>query len=179
MAENEKRIIDWNAIRAEYIAGGIGQRNLAKKYGVSEHTLISRAKAESWTEVRDKARNEITEKSLQKVANAAATNAVIAQRIREKLLLRLEREIDALPDSIGTNKRKAVTEYEYDGKRPKKQKDIATEYKLKDLTSAWKDLTEGLVIAEKTEETADDGFLDALKGTAVEDWADADEDNDI
>lgn len=84
-----------------------------------------------------------------------------------------------MPDSIGTNKRKAVTEYEYDGKRPKKQKDIATEYKLKDLTSAWKDLTEGLVIAEKTEETADDGFLDALKGTAVEDWADADEDNDI
>lgn len=179
MADNEKRIIDWNAILAEYIAGGISQRKLAKKYGVPEGTLLDRAHSEKWAKLRDESNNKAVIKSIQKTANSAATNAVIAQRIREKLLLRLEREIDALPDSIGTNKRKAVTEYEYDGKIHKKQKDIATEYKLKDLTSAWKDLTEGLVIAEKTEETADDGFLDALNGTAVEDWTDADEDSDI
>ena len=174
MPDNEKRV-DWNAIRAEYIAGGIGQRKLAQKYGVSEHTLIGHARAESWAADRERARNEAATKALQKVAESAASNAVIAQRIREKLLRRLEKEIDALPDSIGTNKRKAVTEYEYDGKRPKKTKDLATEYKLRDLTAAWKDLTEGLIVAEKPEDAADDGFLEALSGTATEDWADGEE----
>lgn len=167
--------VDWNAIRAEYIAGGIGQRKLANKYGISEHTLISRARSESWAAEREKVKNVAATKSLQKVAEAAASNAVTAQRIRAKLLARLEREIDALPQEIGTSKRKSITQYEYDGKRPKKTKDMATEYKLRDLTAAWKDLTEGLIIGEKPEDTADDGFLEALKGTAAEDWAEDDE----
>ena len=170
MPDNNNKKPDWNAIRAEYIAGGIGQRKLAKKHGVSEHTLIGRARAEEWAADRERAKNEAATKSLQKVVESAASNAVIAQRIREKLLKRLEREIDALPDSIGTNKRKAVTEYEYDGKRPKKTKDLATEYKLRDLTAAWKDLTEGLIVAERSDDASDDGFLEALKGTAMEDW---------
>ena len=171
MPDNNKKP-DWNAIRAEYIAGGIGQRKLAQKYGISEHTLIGRARAEEWAADREKAKNEAATKALQKVVESAASNAVIAQRIREKLLRRLEKEIDALPDSIGTNKRKAVTEYDYDGKRPKKTKDLATEYKLKDLTAAWKDLTEGLIISERGDDASDDGFLEALKGTAMEDWVD-------
>lgn len=175
MPDNNEKRVDWNAIRAEYIAGGIGQRKLANKYGISEHTLISRARSESWAKDREKARNAAATKSLQKVAESAASNAVTAQRIRAKLLARLEKEIDALPDDIGTNKRKAVTTYEYDGKRPKKTKDLATEYKLRDLTAAWKDLTEGLMITETRDDVADDGFLEALKGTAAEDWAEEDE----
>jgi len=172
--DNEKRV-DWNAIRAEYIAGGIGQRKLAKKHGIPEGTLIDKAHSEQWAKLRDQAQNKAITKSQQKTAESAASNAVIAQRIREKLLRRLEKEIDALPDSIGTNKRKAVTEYEYDGKRPKKTKDLATEYKLRDLTAAWKDLTEGLIVSEAQENNADDGFLKALSGTAAEDWADGEE----
>ena len=176
MPDNEKRV-DWTAIKAEYIAGGIGQRKLAQKYGVPYPTLRGHSESEGWVAEREKAKRKAIAKSTQKVAESAASNAVIAQRIREKLLKRLEREIDALPDSIGTNKRKAVTEYEYDGKRPKKQKDLSTEYKLRDLTAAWKDLTEGLIVAEKPEEAADDGFLEALKGTAAEDWANDEEEN--
>ena len=172
--KNEKRV-DWNVIRAEYVAGGISQRKLAEKYGVSYPTLRKQADSKGWVKEREAATRKAVEKASQKTAESAASNAVTAQRIRAKLLARLEREIDALPDSIGTNKRKAVTEYEYDGKRPKKQKDIATEYKLRDLTAAWKDLTEGLVIAEAKEDVTDDGFLEALKGTAAEDWADDDE----
>ena len=179
MPDNEKRV-DWTAIKAEYIAGGIGQRKLAQKYGVPYGTLRGRSESEGWVNEREQAQRIAIAKSAQKVAESAASNAVTAQRIRAKLLARLEREIDALPDEIGTNKRKAIIQYEYDGKRPKKQKDVATEYKLRDLTAAWKDLTEGLIITEKAEEVNDDGFLEALKGTAAADWADDDaEDSDV
>lgn len=175
MPDNNEKRVDWNAIRAEYIAGGISQRKLAKKHGIPEGTLIDKAHTEQWAKLKQQANNKAITKAQQKTAESAASNAVVAQRIRAKLLARLEREIDALPDDIGTNKRKAITQYEYDGKRPKKTKDMSTEYKLRDLTAAWKDLTEGLIIAETKEDVADDGFLEALKGTAVEDWADDDE----
>ena len=186
MSENEKRV-DWTAIKAEYIAGGIGQRKLAEKYGVSYSTLRGHSQSEGWVKDREDAQRKVIAKSTQKTAESAATNAVTAQRIRAKLLARLEREIDALPDSIGTNKRKAVTEYEYDTDRKglrkddrlKKQKYISAEYNLRDLTAAWKDLTEGLIITEKAEDITDDGFLNALKGTAIEDWTDGEENINI
>ena len=178
MPDNNEKRVDWNVIRAEYVAGGISQRKLAEKYGVSYPTLRKQADSKGWVKEREAATRKAVEKAAQRTAESAASNAVTAQRIRAKLLARLEKEIDALPDSIGTNKRQAVINYEYglNGKTLKAQKDLATEYKLRDLTAAWKDLTEGLIIAETTEETADDGFLEALSGTAAEDWAeDSDE----
>ena len=47
--------VDWKAIKAEYIAGGIGYRRLADKYGVSFGTLSKIAMRENWTDLRKKA----------------------------------------------------------------------------------------------------------------------------
>ena len=41
--------IDWTAIRAEYISGGIGQRKLAEKHGVKYTALRFHADSEGWT----------------------------------------------------------------------------------------------------------------------------------
>lgn len=173
--ENEKKT-DWVSIRSEYIAGTISQKKLAEKYGIPYPTLRDRALSQGWTKAREDAREKSVELAVQKTAKKAADNAVTSQRIREKLLKRLEKEIDALPDTIGTGKRNAVIQYDYDGKKIQKQKDSAVEYKLKDLTAAWKDLNDGLDIYDESGET-DDGFIEALKGTAAEDWVNADEGN--
>ena len=171
---------DWAAIRAEYIAGGIGQRKLAEKHGVKYSALRFQADSEGWVEARNQAKQKAIAKTAQKTAEAAATNAATAQRIRAKLLARLEREIDALPEKIGSSNRKSMTSYEYSvtgtAKRPKAVGEISTEYRLRDLTAAWKDLTEGLYITEAPDEKAtDDGFLEALSGTAAEDWSNDEE----
>lgn len=167
---------NWVDIRSEYIAGTISQKKLAEKYGIPYPTLRDRAVSQGWTKAREDARKKSVEIAVRKTAKKAADNAVTAQRIREKLLKRLEKEIDALPETIGTGKRNAVIQYDYNGKKIQKQKDSAVEYKLKDLTAAWKDLTDGLDIDDETGET-DDGFIEALKGTAAEDWMNADEGN--
>lgn len=101
--------------------------------------------------------NAVRTKTIEKTAATIADNAVTAQRIRAKLLARLEREIDALPDSIGTETRQAITDNTYgnvngtgnitgSGQRVRltKVKEGAKEYKLRDLTAAWKDLTADL-----------------------------------
>lgn len=138
---------DWNAIRVEYIGGGISQRELAEKYGVSEAYLVKKANKEHWKQDRDEAVRKGIEKGLQKTANAISSNAEIAVRIKRKLLTRLEREIDALPDLIGSETRNSVTEM--DGSRGKKtQKELTKAFKLRDLAAAYKDLTADMISTE-------------------------------
>ena len=142
--------VDWNAIRAEYIGGGISYRKLAKKYGVSINVLSPRATVEGWVAMRKEAETKATAKALQKTADIAADNATIAARIRTKLLRKLEREIDSLPDMIGSETRNSVTENEFsqDGRRIQKVKEAAKSFKLRDLAAAYKDLTADMQIAQ-------------------------------
>lgn len=130
---NEKRI-DWNAVRAEYIAGGISQRKLAKKHGVTYAALRSRADSDGWVALRDETERRTNAETTQKVAEAAADNATLAQDFRKRLLLRLLR-IEA--------------KYPFDATeiRTHEGKNTVT-FRIRDLTAAYKDLTEDLTMSE-------------------------------
>ena len=143
--------IDWNVIRAEYIAGGTSYRKLAKKHNISLNTLSPIATAEGWPKLRQEAQDKATAKSIQKTAEIASDNATLAARIRTKLLRKLEREIDALPDMLGSETRNSVTENEFskDGRRIQKVKEAAKSYRLRDLAAAYKDLTADMAMPEQ------------------------------
>ncbi len=126
----EKKRIDWNAIRAEYIGGGISQRKLAAKYSVSETTLMKRANAERWALLRKQTDSKITAKAQQKAVDSAADNAALAASIKRKLLQKINRIVEALPEEDD------ATEIR-EGSPMIRQKII----KLKDLTSMYKNLT--------------------------------------
>ena len=141
--ENEKRI-DWNAIRAEYIGGGTSYRRLAEKYNVSFMVLKTRAKKESWPELRTQAEHKANTEATRRTAEAAADNAAIAARIKHKMLLRLERELDALPELIGSEMHLDTLNYEYNGNKVKKRSDGGKKYRLADFAKAYKDLTDDM-----------------------------------
>lgn len=140
--------IDWNAIRAEYIGGDISQRDLAEKHDIKVDKLLRRANREHWYKDREEARNKSAMKAQQKTADVNADRAVVASRIKLKLLLRLEKEIDALPELIGSESRQSLIEKtaskDKNGKTSVKEASKA--YKLKDLTSALKDLTDDMTL---------------------------------
>lgn len=135
--------IAWNDIRAEYIGGGTSYRKLSKKYGIPVNRISERGSREGWVKLAEKARDKALSKSVQKTADLASDNAVRAARIRGKLLRRLEREIDDLPDSIGSETRTNVTEniFSQDGRRIQKVKEAGKSYRIRDLAAAFKDLT--------------------------------------
>ena len=122
--------IDWNAIRAEYIGGGISQRKRAAKHGVSFNTLKDIANEEGWHDLREQAHNKATTTAQQKVASSAAENATIAADIQKQLLLRLKRTEAKFP--MDATEIKAT-----DGGK-------TVIYRLRDLTSAYKDLAENI-----------------------------------
>lgn len=128
-------------------------RKLAAKYGVPFTTLRKRALTQHWADRKKQAADERIKKVVQKTADTAANNAVIAERIREKLLKKLEREIDALPDNLGSQTQQAIIDNEYDGtkgRRIKQIKEARKEYSLRDLSTAYKNLTADMPKAEDT-----------------------------
>jgi len=111
---------------------------------------MQKANREHWKKDRDKTFSKSIATVQQKTANAVADNAVIAARIKAKLLRQLEKEIDALPDSIGSETRKTIVDNKFgDGKDKKSavygqvvhSEELSRSYKLRDLTAAYKDLT--------------------------------------
>ena len=90
--------MNWRKIKAEYIAGGISQRALSEKYGVPFGTLQRRTRKEQWTAKRKAAEEKAIEKVSQKKAEEVADNAVTLERIKQKLLGKLEGMMDAYPD---------------------------------------------------------------------------------
>lgn len=125
--EKTENRIDWNAIRAEYIGGGTSYRKLVEKYGVSFAALKLRAKNEKWPDLRTQAEHKAAIKAAQKTAEAAADNATIAAAIKQTLLLRLQRIAEKYPGDATEIRRKEGAAF--------------CIYRLKDLTDAYKDLT--------------------------------------
>ena len=129
----ETKRIDWNAIRAEYIGGGTSYRKLAEKYGTSKDLIARKAKAGGWEKDRATARDKAATKSIQIVANAAADNALIASNIKKNLLLRLQRIEEKYPFDATEIRTKQGNNY--------------VVFRLRDLTAAYKDLTEDITSA--------------------------------
>ena len=125
--ENEKRV-DWNAIRAEYIGGGISYRQIAKKYKIPFGTVRCRAQKEQWVKEREHAEHNVNMVTAQKTAEAAAENATIAADIKKRLLLRLQRIEEKYPMDATEIRARSGNSYVI--------------YRIKDLTSAYKDLVD-------------------------------------
>ena len=81
--------IPWDKIRAEWLKGGITQKELAEKYGVKLKTLQNRASNEGWKNSKGKIR-EKTEELLQARISHARANRL------EKLIIAQENTLDGL-----------------------------------------------------------------------------------
>jgi uncharacterized protein YjcR len=57
-------MIDWEAIKSEYITGEASQAELAKKFGVSRSIIGDHCRKEKWVEERDKYRRSVVQKTI-------------------------------------------------------------------------------------------------------------------
>lgn len=71
---------NWSRIRSAYVTGEMSQREVAKKYGVSESQLAVRASNEGWVQMRREHRRKVEEKARQKAAEKKAS-AMAAQLV--------------------------------------------------------------------------------------------------
>lgn len=88
--------MDWNIIKAEYIAGGTSYRRLAKKHNVSPTTLAKVAGREGWVDARQRADIKKTTKLVdvvsEKEANKANKIIDVADKLLDKVLEMLDHD---------------------------------------------------------------------------------------
>ena len=126
--------VNWRTIKAEYIAGGISQRKIAEKHGVPFGTLQKRARLEKWNAKRRNAEDKEVEKVIQKTAEEVADNAVLLQKIKAKLLRKLDQMVDQYPEA-------GVAELKIKGKG------IEQVYRMKDIAAVYAALEDKTVRA--------------------------------
>ena len=110
--------------------------------------LKTRAKKEGWPELRTQAEHKACTRATQKTAEAAADNAVLAADIKKNLLTRLQRIEAKYPID--------ATEV-----RTKQGNNIAI-FRLRDLTAAFKDLTDGMQMIGDAPKV-DNSLIEALE----------------
>lgn len=91
--------MDWNKIKAEYIAGGTSYRKLAEKYkdeGVTFNNLKLVAMKEEWTKLREQAMDKATTKMVDTIAKDISKNAVKINAVADKLLDKICNLLEAL-----------------------------------------------------------------------------------
>lgn len=88
--------MDWNQIKAEYIAGGTSYRKLAAKYGVSFSTLRNIAIREKWTDLREQASNKSVTKLVESIGEQNGTYKVSINKVADKLLEKISKTIEMM-----------------------------------------------------------------------------------
>lgn len=146
-------MLDWPAMKTEYITTGITCRELALKYGCAGMSVRRRAAQEKWTELRrqyqDKtvtsAMKQISDRQAQQIASLTGTLMEKLEQAAQELDLHAVRHVkkvreieygdDECPD-------KPTKETVCQKERLVKEKSVIDRRGLKQLTSALRDLKE-------------------------------------
>ena len=87
-------MVDWQAIKTEYITTETSYRKLAQKYGVNTTNIAKKASREGWVEQRKQNANKTLSKTLNAIASQQASRAARLQTVADKLLSKVERLVD-------------------------------------------------------------------------------------
>ena len=93
--------MDWNELKAEYIAGGTSYRKLAEKYKVKLSALRSVAEREKWVELKAQAQHKTDTKIVETVSDKNADKATKIIDVADKLLDKISTIIDTVQDTQG------------------------------------------------------------------------------
>lgn len=89
--------MDWNKIKAEYIAGGTSYRKLAEKYGVTLAVLRNVAEREEWVRLKAQAQHKTNTKLIDSISDKEAKIDNTYFRLVDKLMRKAEETIENTP----------------------------------------------------------------------------------
>ena len=88
--------MNWQKIKAEYIAGGTSYRKLAEKYNVPFGTLRRVAEREGWTQKRAQVAHKADTKMIESISDGVAEKAVDIIDVADRLLSKITDVIECV-----------------------------------------------------------------------------------
>lgn len=153
--------MDWNKIKAEYIAGGTSYRKLVEKYKVSRTTLQRKAKDENWVSLRSQAEAKTETKIVNDVSKQNAKIDETYFRCVDKLMKKAEELIDNTPIWQPTNLKEMATTMKY----LKECKGVKSEADMREQEARIKKLQKE---AEKEDDTINE--IEIVFNAGPEEW---------
>ena len=141
--------MDWNKLKAEYIAGGTSYRKLALKYkdeGVTFDNLKNIAVKEGWAKLKEQAKDKATTKMVDAIAKDISKKSVKIDDVADKLL---DKIVDLLEMS-----------------------EVVNSQVIKQCTSALKDIRDIKGIKSKLDIKEQEARIDKLRKDAMEENTD-------
>lgn len=132
--------MDWNKLKAEYIAGGTSYRKLAEKYGIDRNAVQRVAKREKWCDLKSQAKAKIETKMVDTIAKDISKKSVKIDDVADKLLDKIVDLLDAL--------------------------EVADSQTIKHCTSALKDIKDIKGIKSKLDVKEQEARIDKLRNDA-------------
>ena len=87
-------MIDWAAIKTEYITTGTSYRKLEAKYGINRAQIGKVGKDEGWVELRRQYVDNTLTKTLEEISRQQANRTARLLSVSDKLLLKIEATVD-------------------------------------------------------------------------------------
>ena len=103
--------MDWNKLKAEYIAGGTSYRKLAEKYkdeGVTFDNLKNIAVKEGWAKLKEQAKDKATTRMINTIAKDISKKSVKIDDVADKLLDKISNMLDTF-EALDTQSIKHLT----------------------------------------------------------------------
>jgi len=190
--------VDWIKIRLDYESNNTSYRKLAEKYSVSFNTLQCVAKRENWVKAKQETQDKIITKTRQKTVLKIAEK--ISDR-NARILSISDLATDAIEEYFKEKhyKQHVYKEKEYYEGKVESEKIVSKELEVAD-TKSLSDMVRSLEMLQKGQRLAeglmteherqrlelekakvdpsdpadlpDDGFIDAMKGSVKDIWAD-------
>lgn len=113
---DEQELIDWAAVKAEYVSGTMSAAKLADRYGISVSSISKKCASEHWQELRRQ--------------NQSKTANKIAEKINTEKVKKTVREIDrvvSVASKLITKLNRAVNELDKDEELIKKKVTVKAE----------------------------------------------------
>lgn len=90
-------MVEWQKIKAEYLAGGTSYRKLATKYGLTVAVLRNVAEKEEWVKLKAQTQHKTNTKIVNAVSDKEAQRGVDIIDVADKLLGKISELMDAVP----------------------------------------------------------------------------------
>lgn len=89
-------MVDWQAIKTEYITTATSYRELARKYGIAYRTVSMKGKEEGWVELRNQFVAKTSSEIIDAIGEQQVDRAVRFRTVADKLLDKIEAIVDSV-----------------------------------------------------------------------------------
>lgn len=96
---------DWNKIKSEFMAGA-SYGILSNRHGICKSQIYKKAQKEGWPKQRERLVNAVETKTIEKTADAVASNAAKLERAKGLAIDRLLSILERFPEDAGDVYRK-------------------------------------------------------------------------